>query len=196
MPEESESTTPGDEQLIAAALSGETSSFGAIVERYWNMAVALALTKINYPIEAEDAAQESFIKAYFQLETLRDPSRFVGWLSKIINQQCTNLLRQKARDKRVGTSRETYVPETLGSVAARNTNPGLTAEQAHFVRRTVSRLPEGFRKVVIMRFVGGLSASQIARQLGKRHGAIRVRLHRAYQILRKDLAPLFEEAEL
>ncbi|MHC4528730.1 MAG: RNA polymerase sigma factor [Planctomycetota bacterium] len=156
MPEESESTTPGDEQLIAAALSGETSSFGAIVERYWNMAVALALTKINDPIEAEDAAQESFIKAYSQLHALRDPSRFAGWLAKIVAQQCTNVLRQKVRDKRVGTSRETFDPEALGSVASLNTNPGLTAEQAHFVRRTVSRLPKGFRKVVIMRFVGGL----------------------------------------
>jgi DNA-directed RNA polymerase specialized sigma24 family protein len=46
-----------------------------------------------------------------------------------------------------------------------------------------------------MRFVAGLSAVQIAEQLGKRPGAIRVRLHRAYQILRKDLAPVLEEVE-
>jgi RNA polymerase sigma-70 factor (ECF subfamily) len=194
MPDESKLTTADDEQLIAAALNGDASSFGAIVERYWNMAVALAMTRIDDPIEAEDAAQESFIKAYSQLHTLRDPSRFAGWLSKIIAQQCTNLLRKEARDRMV-SSRENAALEMLGSAAAPHTNPGLTAEQAHFVRRIVSRLPEKSRKVVIMRFVAGLSASQIARQLGKRHGAVRAALHRAYKTLRKDLASLLEETE-
>jgi RNA polymerase sigma-70 factor (ECF subfamily) len=194
MPDRSRLTAAGDERLIAAALNGDASSFGAIVERYWNMAVALAMTRISNPIDAEDAAQESFIKAYSQLHTLRDPSRFAGWLSRIIAQQCANLLRKRARDKMV-SSHETAALEALGSAAALYTNPGLSAEQAHFVRRTVSQLPEGFRKVVIMRFVGGLSASQIARQLGKHHGTVRVALHRAYKTLRKDLASLLEEIE-
>jgi len=56
-----------DEQLIRAALNGETSAFGKIVERYWNMVVALALSKTANPAEAEDIAQESFLKAYSQL---------------------------------------------------------------------------------------------------------------------------------
>jgi DNA-directed RNA polymerase specialized sigma24 family protein len=93
------------------------------------------------------------------------------------------------------SSRESAALEVLGSAATLYTNPGLSTGQAHFVRRTVSRLPEGLRKVVIMRFVGGLSASQIARQLGKRHGTVRVALHRAYKTLRKDLASLLEEIE-
>jgi RNA polymerase sigma-70 factor (ECF subfamily) len=76
-----------------------------------------------------------------------------------------------------------------------SSNPGLNDEQVHFVRKTVSRLPEKFRKVIIMRFVAGFSAAQIAEQLGKRHGTVRVWLHRAYQILRKDLVSLLEEVE-
>jgi RNA polymerase sigma factor (sigma-70 family) len=56
-------------------------------------------------------------------------------------------------------------------------------------------MPEKFRELIIMRFVSGLSAVQIAKKLGKQPGAIRVRLHRAYQILRKDLAPLLEEVK-
>jgi RNA polymerase sigma-70 factor (ECF subfamily) len=52
-------------------LLGENSAFGKIVERYWNMVVALALSKIADPAEAEDIAQESFMKAYSQLANLR-----------------------------------------------------------------------------------------------------------------------------
>lgn len=195
MPESQKLTDISDERLIAGVLQGDISSFGTVVERYWNMAAALASSKIDDPIEAEDVAQESLIKAYSQLSNLRDPSRFAGWLSKIVTQQCTNLLRKKAREKLVSSNR-TVASEASDSIFVPNTNPGLSAEQAHFVRQAVKRLPEKFRKLIIMRFVGGLSASQIARQLGKRHGTIRVGLHRAYQILRKDLAPILEETEL
>jgi RNA polymerase sigma-70 factor (ECF subfamily) len=183
-----------DEWLIEATLRGDISCFGRMVERYWAMAVAMALSRIDDAAEAEDVAQESFIKAYQELGRLRDPSRFAGWLSRIIGQQCTNLVRRKVRRKLL-SSRGSGALDRLDWVAAPTANPGLSVEQTHVVRRTVRRLPEKFRKVIIMRFVGGLSAGQIAVQLGKRHGTVRVWLHRAYQILRKELAPLIEEVQ-
>lgn len=192
MPEASKQKDASDEQLIAAALRGDTSPFGTIVEQYWNMAVALALSRINDPIEAEDVAQESFIKAYSQLRNLREPSRFAGWLSKIVAQQCTNIIRRKARERTV-SSRESDALEALAS--ASNTNPRLSDEEVHFVRRAVRQLPAKSRRLIVMRFVAGFSTEQIARQLGKRHGTVRVWLHRAYNSLRKELAPLLEEAE-
>lgn len=191
MPHNLNQADGSDEQLVAATIRGDTSAFGVIVERYWKMAVAIALSRIDNLVEAEDIAQESFIKAYSQLRSLRDPSRFAGWLSKIVAQQATNLLRKHARTKTV--SSELNNLEALAPAFTPNGNPGLTNEQTHFVRQTVSRLPEKFQKVIIMRFVAGLSAVQIAKRLGKRHGTVRVWLHRAYQILRKDLAPLLEE---
>lgn len=186
-------TDDSDEQLVTATLQGDTSSFGIIVERYWNMAVAIALSRIDNLVEAEDIAQEGFIKAYSQLRSLRDPSCFAGWLSKIIIQESTNLLRKYARTKTV-SSCEANSLEAVAPAFAPNANPSLTSEQTHFVRQAVSRLPEKFQKVIIMRFVAGLSAVQIAKRLGKRHGTVRVWLHRAYTILRKDLAPLLEES--
>ena len=80
---EQKQTIAGDRQLVRAVLNGETSAFGTIVGRYWNMVVALALSKVSDAAEAEDIAQESFLKAYSQLASLRDPSRLAGWLSKI-----------------------------------------------------------------------------------------------------------------
>jgi RNA polymerase sigma-70 factor (ECF subfamily) len=181
-----------DRQLVRAALLGETSAFGAIVERYWNMVVALALSKIADAAEAEDIAQESFLKAYSQLASLRDPSRLAGWLSKITMQQCSNSLRRTVRSKRALGSMATPI-EALDEQPALTANPGLTQNQIRFIRQTVRRLPEKFRTMIVMRFVADLSTIQIAKQLGKRPGTVRVRLHRAYKLLRKDLAPLLEE---
>ncbi len=184
----------GDRQLVRAALLGETSAFGAIVERYWNMVVALALSKFSDAAEAEDIAQESFLKAYSQLASLKDPSRLAGWLSKITMQQCSNSLRRTVRSKRALGCRATPI-EALDEQPAITANPGLTQNQIQFVRQTVRRLPEKFRTMIVMRFVADLSTVQIAEQLGKRPGNVRVRLHRAYKLLRKDLAPLLEEVE-
>jgi RNA polymerase sigma-70 factor (ECF subfamily) len=185
----------GDRQLVRAALLGETSAFGAIVERYWNMVVALALSKVSDAAEAEDIAQESFLKAYSQLAGLRNPSHFAGWLSKITMQQCSNSLRRTVRCSRALGCRATPI-ESLEEQSAMTANPGLTQNQIHFVRQTVRGLPEKFRTMIVMRFVADLSTVQIAEQLGKRPGTVRVLLHRAYKLLRKDLAPLLEEVKL
>ena len=192
MPERPEMTIASDQDIITATLRGDIASFGIIVERYWNMVVAMALSRIADAAEAEDIAQESFLKAYSQLHSLRHPSRFAGWLSRITLQQCANSIRFRARRAKSFGCRATSVECLDGEPAP---NPGLTRDQIHFVRRAVRRLPEKFRILIILRFVEGLSAAQIAQQLGKRPGAIRVRLHRAYKILREDLAPVLEEAE-
>lgn len=183
-----------DEKLVEATLQGDISSFGIIVERYWDMVIAFALSRIDNATDAEDIAQESFLKAYSQLHRLRNPSRFAGWLSKITAQQCVNHIRKNAH-RRIASSYTTYDVDASAQAVVCNSNPGLTDEQIYFVRETISRLPEKFHKVIIMRFVAGLSAVQIAKQLGKRHGTVRVWLHRAYQILRKDLVSLFEEVK-
>ena len=194
MADELKQNIASDQQLVRAALDGDASAFGAIVERYWNMVIALALSKISDVAEAEDIAQESFLKAYSQLSGLKDPSRLAGWLSKITIQQCSNSFRRTLRCKRALGCRITPIKE-LDYQPAILANPGLTQNQIHFVRQTVRQLPEKFRTLVIMRFVADLSTVQIAKQLGKRPGTVRVWLHRAYKLLRKDLAPLLEEVE-
>lgn len=195
MPDSPNMTTEKtDEQFVISTLRGNVASFGRIVERYWNMVVALALTKIGDPAEAEDVAQESFLKAYSQLHMLRNPSRFAGWLSRIALQQCANSLRQTIRCKTAFGCKATPA-DHLDQQPGQVDSPGLTESQIHFVRGAISRMPEKFRQLIIMRFVAGLSAVQIAETLGKRPGTVRVWLHRAYNILRKDLAPLLEEVE-
>ncbi len=181
-----------DEQLVRATLDGDVSAFGTLVERHWNMVSALALSRTADAAEAEDVAQESFLKAYSQLHRLRQPARFAGWLSKITLQECTNVVRKSIR-RRTALRCQAVAAEELWTMPVCSSNPGLSESQICFVRQTVSALPEKSQRLIIMRFVAGLSAVQIAEQLGKRPGTVRVWLHRAYKILRKDLAPLLEE---
>jgi len=124
MPDNLEPTTTPDQHLVAATLQGDISSFGIIVERYWNMAVALARTRISDAAEAEDIAQESFIRAYSHLHKLRNPCRFAGWLTKIVIQQCVDSIRGKGCS-RIVSSCETSTLEQLAPVLAPGANPGL-----------------------------------------------------------------------
>ncbi len=183
-----------DEQLVMAVLGGDVTAYGVIVERYWKMAVALALSKINDATEAEDIAQESFIKAYWQLNKLKYPDRFAGWLSKIVTRMCIDYIRKYSRGQKVvGFDSKAF--EVSESDLYFSSNPGLDENQIGFIRSAVAKLPEKFKKVVIMRFVAGFTSADIAKKLGKRHGTVRVWLHRGYEILRKELAPIFEEAK-
>lgn len=184
-----------DEELIAAARKGDMAAFGSLTERYWSLAVAISLSRLANAADAEDVAQESFLKAYTKLGSLRDPQRFAGWLSRIVVQQCVDVHRRQSRQQKIlgkATPMECHPDE----LPAFSTNPGLTAEQIRFVRQAISKLPPKYQRPIIMRFVSGLSGADIARQLGKRPGTIRVWLHRAFQILRQELAPLLEEVSL
>ena len=183
-----------DGQLVDAVLRGDVASFGVLVERYWKMAFAIALSRLHDSTQAEDIAQESFLKAYSHLHALRHPARFAGWLSKITFQQCTNAVRKNVRH-RAALDRKTAEPLDWNAIPGYSSNPGLTEAQTRFVRQTVGQLPPKLQGLIIMRFMTGLSAVQIAEQLGKRPGTVRVWLHRAYEILRRDLAPLLEEVE-
>jgi RNA polymerase sigma-70 factor (ECF subfamily) len=181
-----------DEQLVRAALAGDHAAFGSLVERHWNMAVALAVTRGADPAEAEDVAQESFVKAYTYLRNLREPARFAGWLGKIVVQQCAAAARKRLRRQAaLGDTRVAL--EALEAMPAPSANPGLTERQINFVQEALRKLPEQFQKLIVMRFVAGLSAVEIAAQLGQRSGTVRVGLHRAYNLLRRDLAALFKE---
>jgi len=182
-----------DEEVIERVLKGQRELFGSLVERYWTTAVALAVCKSGEPMLAEDLAQNSFVKAYVNLANLRDRRRFGGWLSRIVVQECrSHYRRQKARRRVV--SLDPVAAEQVFACAAQE-NPGLSREQVVFIHDCVRRLPEGMQEVVLMRFVGGFPLGQIADQLGKNVGTVRVRLHRALKLLKSQLAPILEEVQ-
>lgn len=179
-----------DSQLVFLTLEGNKESFNCLVDRYWPMAMALSISRIPNVTEAEDIAQEGFVQAYQYLATLKDPSRFAGWLTRIIREKCVDHYRRSNKNRTISLSVVKH-----DDVPAYTSNPGLTAAQVRMIRDKISKLPEKYQSVIIMRFMAGLSTREISRQLNKRYGTISVWFHRAYNILRHELAPLFEEVQ-
>ncbi|MHC4553299.1 MAG: RNA polymerase sigma factor [Planctomycetota bacterium] len=177
--------------IIERVLGGDTQAYGMIVKRYWKMALAIAYAKCRNSATAEDIAQDSFLKAYCHLSTLRDRSRFAGWLTKIIHQECISYHRsQKASYPIDSRNMDHFEP-----VFAAKSNPGLSSEQMDFVHRAIKKLPSHMQEIIIMRFVGGLPLKQIAEQIETKYGTVRVWLHRAYKLLKEELAPILEEVQ-
>jgi len=179
-----------DERLVALTLAGDTRAFGSLVEKYWTTAAGIAFSRLGEANLAEDVAQESFIAAYTKLAGLRSPSRFPGWLSKIVAQKTVDAARRK---RRTHVSVENLSEQGLDPPWAPQAADALSPEDAVRVRNAVARLPEKLRVPVVMRFIGGASAVEIAQGLGMRPSTVRVCLHRAYERLRRDLAFLSRE---
>ncbi len=192
MVERTQELTATDTELIGSTRKGDLAAFGVLTQRYWSLAVAVALSRLENAADAEDMAQESFIRAHLKLASLRDTSRFAGWLSRIVVQQCVDAHRRQQRTRRA-LGRSVPVEGIPDGCLVYSSNPGLSLQQIHFIRKTIGKLPEKYKRPIIMRFVSGLSAVEIARQLGKRPGTVRVWLHRAYCLLRQELEPLLDE---
>jgi RNA polymerase sigma-70 factor (ECF subfamily) len=177
--------------IIQQVLAGHTQAYELLVKRYWKIALAIAYSRCQNSAAAEDIAQDSFIKAYQNLSTLRSQAHFAGWLIKIIHQECiTHHRRQKSAVHITPNNIEQF-----HHTFAAKPNPGLTREQIDFVHQAIQKLPHHLQNVVIMRFVGGLPLRQIAEQVEKKYGTVRVWLHRAYKLLKEDLAPILEEVQ-
>ena len=100
-----------DEALINRCLNGDDGAFGFIVDKYKGVVHALAYRKTGNYHDAEDIAQETFLKAYQKLSTLKHPSRLAGWLYVICANCCCGWLRKHRRGKAAITGVFAYPPE-------------------------------------------------------------------------------------
>lgn len=179
-----------DEQIIGQVLAGRSDLYEMLVRKFWRLAVATAMGRGLDPAAAEDIAQDSFVRAYSHLAGLRDRKRFAGWLLKIVRQEQIAHFRRRLRREKIEA-----IESTRLQYFAAATNPGLSDRQIGFVHAAIDKLPEKFRTVILMRFVGGLSVEQIAEQIETKQITVRVWLHRAYHKLRGDLAGILEEIQ-
>ena len=164
-----------DDELVTAALAGDPAAFAALVEG--NRARVEIVVERMVGEEAEDLVQEALLRAYLGLSQLRDPARFGAWLCGIAVNLAKMRLRRRALEARLFVE-----PTSDGGFEER--------ELLQLVRNAVDVLPPGQRDAVLMHYIDGLSCEEVAVLLGSSPGAIRVRLHRARQQLREQLATL------
>jgi RNA polymerase sigma-70 factor (ECF subfamily) len=192
-----------DPALIEGARAGDSGAFDALVKRYQALVCLVAYRQLGQAGQIEDVAQEAFVKAFLHLHELDDPRRFKSWLLRIAANLCLDHLRRR---KHQGLSLdETATFHAAEAAAAAHPRTGAApAEgdaqvQADEVRTQVVEaiysLPEEYQLPAAMRYLEGIPYREIARRLGLREEALRKRIHRASQMLRRKLRKLLPGQE-
>ena len=184
-----------DIELVQRALDGDDAAFSTLVEKYQKSVHALAWRKIGDFHIAEDITQETFLKAYQRLSTLKEPQSFVSWLYVIATNHCKAWLRKKRlQTQSLESTSSTELEKATYSSYVIAENERATAEaQCEVVKKLLAKLQESDRTVITLYYLGGMTYQEISQFLGVSVSAIKNRLYRARQLLQKE-EPMIREA--
>jgi RNA polymerase sigma-70 factor (ECF subfamily) len=171
-----------DEALVRAAQGGDRSAFGTLYSRYARMVHGILLSRVPRAA-AEDLVQDVFLQALPRLVSLRDVSRFSGWLAAIARNRAMDFHRQSHPHDEFNEESA----EGGGNARSANRHAPDTNMEAQTVLNAILSLPEAYREPLILRLVEGMSGPEIAARTGLTHGSVRVNLHRGMQLLREML---------
>ena len=174
-----------DVELIQRTLAGDESAFGFLVDKYKGSVHALAYRKLGDFHTAEEITQDTFLKAYQKLSTLKDPGRFPGWLYVIAARCCISWLRQN----RLQTEPFDSAKEEINM---RSWTKYADARVYEDVHDALESLPESERTVLTLYYMAGMTCEEIGRFIGTSCGAIRDRLYRARMHLKEELTMIEE----
>jgi RNA polymerase sigma factor (sigma-70 family) len=175
-----------DDRLVERARQGDVHAYGALVQRYQDLAYRTAHLVTGAAADAEDAAQEGFVKAYYALARFRAGAPFRPWLLAIVANEARNRRRSARRQGdlavRVAEDRPSGDAAPSPEVAA------LAGERRRTLLAAVNRLPPADREMLACRYFLELSEAEVAATLGCRRGTVKSRTSRALARLRAVLA--------
>jgi RNA polymerase sigma-70 factor (ECF subfamily) len=189
-------TEPRDEaQMIASILAGDTQLYHELIRPYERSVYMMALSYMKNEADAEDVAQEAFLKAFHHLTTFRAEAKFSTWLIGIALNEARSRLRREA------TLRLESIDDTPDEGG--HTSPAILRdwrevpsealerkEVRQMLQQAITNLPTIYREVFVLRDVEELNNVETAAALSITVGNVKVRLHRARLMLQKQLAPL------
>lgn len=188
-----ESNRSEDFELVRAARAGDENAFGELVRKYQGRIYSLAYGMVGNHSDADDLAQEIFLKSYRNIKKFRFKSSFYTWLYRIgVN---TILTRRKKlrRDRHLELKPQAldlegspYLPARLGGKRGDRAAGG--RELQRDIRAAIDRLPEKQKAVVVMHDIEGIPHREISRILKSSEGTIRSRLHYGRKRLQEELA--------
>jgi len=193
------SADASDLSLVRRVQRGDKGAFDALVLKYQHKLVKLVMRYVRNPAEAEDIAQEAFIKAYRALPQFRGDSAFYTWLYRIAINTAKNAVVSRDRspieynvDRSSTDSEESY--DMQGRMRDSETPEGLvlTDEIRSTVNGAIEALPEDLRTAIVLRELEGLSYEEIAAAMACPVGTVRSRIFRAREAIDKRLREVFE----
>jgi RNA polymerase sigma-70 factor, ECF subfamily len=185
-----------DQQLVQRVQKGDKSAFDLLVLKYQHRVLKLVSRFVNDAAEAQDVAQEAFLKAYRALPSFRGDSAFYTWLYRIAINTAKNALVSNRR-RPVDFDLDLQDPEQYDRHAKLkevDTPEGvlLTDEIREVVERAMQQLPEDLRTAIVLREIEGLSYEEIAEAMDCPVGTVRSRIFRAREAIDKKLQPLLD----
>ena len=168
-------------ELVIASRQGDCDAYGEVVRRFQDMAVAYAYAQLGDWQEAEDAAQEAFIAAWYGLLSLRDAAAFPGWFRRIVHSRANRRLRLR-QPLLVSL-------EQVGEIAAADPPPdggGLPDD----IAATIEALPEAQRSVLLLHYMNDFAQAEIADFLEIPLGTVKSRLYHARKQIKQRMTAL------
>jgi RNA polymerase sigma-70 factor, ECF subfamily len=165
-----------DRYYVERCLDGHPDDFRHLVRRYQPVLLAHLAGKLGRRDRAEEAAQEALVRAYFKMNGLREPAKFFAWLLAIADRVAS----EQRKKEHVRRQRE-----IVRASSEEVSSPELS--QDYNLEAAVAGLPEPYQQVILLRYYGGLSCTQIAEQLDTPLGTVTKNLSRAYALLRDAL---------
>lgn len=194
VPVDAMSAAEVDKALVRRVQAGEAQAFNLLINKYQHKLIKLIGRFVHDPDEAQDVAQEAFIKAYRALQDFRGDSAFYTWLYRIaVNTAKNHLVARRRRPPAEdidASDAERY--ESGGALQAQSSpeHELLTEEIGQTVAQAMAQLPEDLYTAITLRELEGLTYEQIAQAMDCPIGTVRSRIFRAREVVEKRLRPL------
>ncbi len=177
---------------IKEVLKGDQNAYGEIVELYKDKVYQLCYRMLGNRHEAEDMAQEAFIRAYINISRFNTDLKFSTWLYRIATNLCIDRLRKKKPDYYLDAEVTGTDGLTMYSQVATDTDLPednlVSMELAETIERAILRLPEKYRTVIVLKYIEELSLKEISEILDIPVGTVKTRIHRGREALRQQLS--------
>ena len=181
--------------MIASILAGDTQLYHELIRPHERKVYLMALSFLKNEADAEDVAQEAFLKAFRSLASFRSEAKFSTWLISITLNEARSRLRRQSRirteslDQTSDDGTETISPALLRDWHEIPSEAVERREVREMLQAAVAALPPIYKSVFMLRDVQELSVNETAEALGISVAAVKVRLHRARIMLQKQLTP-------
>jgi len=186
-------TTTPESELVRLARAGDVSAFEALYRAYNDRIYNFARRVTGSPEDAGDVTQETFIRAWNSLRSLRDDGTFCAWLHRIALNRCRDVMNRRNRRGSVSIDdREEGETIQLEDPDGGPEESLISGEVGDAVRRAVDSLSEDHRLVVTLHHIEGLDVESVAGVLNLPRGTVMSRLSRAREALRRKLSPYVE----
>lgn len=176
---------------VEQVLKGDQSAYGEIVEIYKDKVFQLCYRILGNRHEAEDMAQEAFIRAYVNIASFNIDLKFSTWLYRIATNLCIDRIRKKKPDYYLDAEVSGTDGLTMYSQIASDTilpeDEIESLELQETIQREITKLPEKYRSVIVLKYIEELSLNEISEILDIPLGTVKTRIHRGREALRHQL---------